>query len=433
MSIYGFEEAFGAQDKTTAAMKAAVKQWVQMYYATDNREGEDPCQRIAYTVVSKLVRMVFGEYQSRAENKDVQLLMRTLEQQKQQLLQVALVEGECFIKPYIQGEGFGFSLIPRQQVLVFGRDSRGVPTDIGTAEKSTLGNLYYTLLERRSVDENGFLTVENQLFRSADAGKLGTKCALGEHPDYARLSPRYTFHLPVGSVGLVRMKTPMLNCVDGSDDGVSVYAAAVELIHNIDRNEYQLSGEFERGQSRIIASRDMLDERMQLQSHLFVGLDEDPERVGLTVFSPALRESSFLARKQEYLRNVESILGLKRGLLSDANMDERTATEIASSQGDYNLTVMDFQRMWEQALRETVALCVVLAQLYGLGSLSEEGVQLDWGNGVLYDEEKTWADYQQMVKDGLLRPEIALGWRFGLPADTEEELLAIREKYMPLV
>ena len=58
-------------------------------------------------------------------------------------------------------------------------------------------------------------------------------------------------------------------------------------------------------------------------------------------------------------------------------------------------------------------------------------MQIDWGNGELYDQDKLWEGYRQMVADGLLKPEIALGWRFGMPADTPEQRAAIREKYMP--
>ena len=36
-----------------------------------------------------------------------------------------------------------------------------------------------------------------------------------------------------------------------------------------------------------------------------------------------------------------------------------------------------------------------------------------------------------MVARGLLKPEIALGWRFGMPAETEADLAAIRARYMP--
>ncbi len=431
MNIYGFQEAFGSKDKTTSAMRNAVKQWYSLYYADGAGSDEDTCQRIAYTIVNKLVRAVFGEYTVTAEDPTVQSLLEVLSAHRQAAVQHALVGGECYLKPWVSEMGFGLSLIPRDQLLIFARDPEGKPTDVGTAEVTTLGNHYYTLLERRYVDPQGYLTMENRLYRSLTADRLGNPCPLTEHPAYSELTEKYTYSQPVGSVGLVRLKTPMLNCVDGSPDGVAVYAAAVELIRNINRNEAQLCGEFARGESRIIASADLLDENKELNHHLFVGLDDDPEHVGLTVFSPALREQSFLARKQEYLRNVESILGLRRGLLSDANMEERTATEISSSQGEYNLTVMDFQGMWEQAVKDAVHLCAVLAQLYQKQRITNEEVSFDWGNGVLYDEEKTWADYKEMVRMGMLKPEVALGWRFGAPAVTEADRQKLRQQYVP--
>lgn len=431
MNIYNYQEAFGAWDKTTRPMRKAIREWFSLYYGAEATAQADPCQRVAYTVVNKLVKTVFAEYASKTKDPRLHQFLTSLEEQKQAAMQLALVGGECYIKPCPGPKGISFTLIPRDNVLIFARDARGEPTDVGTAEQSVWGNHYYTLLERRRMDAEGYLTIENRLYRSLTGQSLGQQVDLATHPDYASLVSEYTFEKPVGSVGLVRMRTPMLNCVDGSLEGVSVYAAAAGLIRSIDRNEAQLNGEFIRGQSRIIASRDLLDADKNLTDDLFVGLDDDPEQVGLTIFSPALREQSYLARKQEYLRNVETVIGLKRGLLSDTNAEERTATEIASSQGEHNLTAMEFQGMWEKTLRDAAGLCAVLAELYCMNAPKDIGVSVDWGNGVLYDEEKRWEDYQKMVEDGLLRPEIALGWRFNLPVDSEEDLKAIREKYMP--
>ena len=234
------------------------------------------------------------------------------------------------------------------------------------------------------------------------------------------------------------LSIPVANCVDGSHDGVSVYAAAVGLIHNINRNEAQLNSEFDNGESRVFVSEDLLkrkkDGRKVIEDHVFVGLDDDPDTVGMTVFSPELRDQSFHARKQEYLRNVESVIGLKRGLLSDVEAQERTAKEITSSEGDYSLTIIDFQEMWADAVKEAVRLCGILGKLYGIQGAHEvqdDEVSIDWGNGILYDEDKVWADYLDLVSRGMMKPEIALGWRFGMPTETEEDLVAIREKYMP--
>ena len=435
MRIYSYEEAFGAVDLTSRPMRRAIGQWFDAYYG-NAEDGADPCQRVAYTVVSKLVRTVLGEYQAVSQDPFCQAVLTKLGEKTRQAMEMSLVGGECYIKPCPEKAGFSFTLIPRDHVLVFGRDAAGNVTDIGTVEQSVRGRCYYTLLERRSVDENGYLSIENKLFRSYNAQNLGQEVPLDSHPEYGNLPAVYRYDTPVGSVGLAQLRTPMLNCVDGSRDGVSLFAPAMGLIRAIDENERQLREEFIRGQSRIIASRDLLTEGANgeklLTDHLFVGLDDDPEQVGITLFSPQLRYEAYLERKQEYLRNVESVIGLKRGMLSDANVEDRTATEIASSAGDYNLTVMDFQRMWEQALRETLALCCRLARLYQVGQPPESPeFSVDWGNGILYDEDKTWQDYQAMVASGLLKPEIALGWRFNMPSQTDEERENIRKRLMP--
>ena len=428
MDIYSCQEAFGASDKTTSAMRDAIDQWYSLYYRDTVENGEDPCQRIAYTVVSKLVRTAFAEYAATAEKEAAQAVLHALDAVREQAVAQALVGGECYLKPWISGEGFAFTVIPRNNLLVFGRDAMGEPTDVGTMERSALGNAYYTLLERRTVDEKGYLTIENRLYRSLNADSLGSPVLLGSHPAYKELADCYTYEAPVGSVGLVRLKTPMLNCVDGSPDGVSVYAAAVGLIRALDQNEHQLTGEFERGQSRVFVSADLLDGKA-LKDNVFIGLDEAPDRVGITLFSPELRSQAYLERKQEYLRNLESLIGIKRGLLCDANLDQRTATEISASQTEHALTVMDFQNMWQSAAEKAVALCSILGELYGV-AVAEGAVRFDWGNGVLYDEEKRWEDYKQLVSMGLIAPEVALGWRFGMPAETPEQRALIRQKYM---
>ena len=432
MEIYDFEGAFGAVDVTTGAMREAIGSWFEAYYDRSDSQTANYCQRVPYTVVEKLVRTVFGEYAAQTTGAFSAQLVKTLDQLKEEAVQLALIGGESYLRPVIEGQQLRFGVIPRDRLLIFKRDQQGKPTDVGSAARTQQGKFYYTLLERRTVDENGFLTVTNALYRSGNEGTLGSRVKLSELPQYSALADTYTFMEPVGSVGLVRLRTPMLNCVDGSNDGVSVFAAAMGLINAIDENEAQLMGEFSRGQSRIVVSRDMLDRDKKLTDHLFVGLDEDPEHVGITVFSPQLRTDAFLTRKQEYLRNVESVVGLKRGMLCDVNELERTATEIASSAGDFNLTVIGFQRMWEGALQEAVRLGCIMGRLYSLGSEEPSAVTVDWGNGVLYDEDAQWQDYLQMVDKGLLKPEVALGWRFGMPTETDADLQAIRKRYMPV-
>ena len=420
-------------------MKDAIRKWNDLYFQNAATPDSDPCQRIPYTIVRKLTKTAFSEYTASSEDGFVSGVLAAADAKKKSAMQKALICGESGLKPIPSDNGFRFSVVSRTNILVFARDGDGNITDIGMTERSVSGRFYYTLLERRTVDAGGYLTITNKLYRSGSEEALGQSVALAELPQYASIADEYTFPKPIGSVGIAWLKTPIDNSVDGSADGVSVYDAAVGLIENINRNEAQINGEFERGKSRIIASADMLEfddagKRKKLSAEVFTAVDEAPEDVGITIFSPALREQSFLARKTEYLRNVENMIGLKRGLLSEVEAAERTATEVTSSEGDYNLTIIEFQQMWEDALREAARLCGILGQMYhvpGAHDVDDDSIIVDWGNGVLFDEEKTWADYKDMVASGLLKPEIALGWKINMPRDTPEQLREIREKYMP--
>ena len=431
--------AFGAKDVTSTAMKNAIKDWFQLYYVQEPTKEEDPCQQIPFTIVRKLTKATFSEYTATSKNDFAKQILYALKDACGEAAQLALIGGTSLLKPVPEKDGFSFSVVRRDNMLIFGRDAKGRLTDVGTWERTVQGKHYYTLLERRTVDAHGYLTIKNTLYRSYTEGDLGSQVRLSELPQYEAFYEVYTFREPVHSVGLIPVCVPVENCVDGSKDAVSVYAPATGLIHNINRNEAQLNGEFERGKSRIVASADMLqkekDGKRVLSDEVFVGLDEDPDTVGITIFSPTLREASFLARKQDYLRSVENIIGLKRGLLSEVEAVERTAKEITSSEGDYSLTITDLQQMWENAVREVLRACSVLGRLYhipGAVDLQEDAVVFNWGNGVLYDEEKTYQELKEQVAAGLLQPERFVGWYHNLPCDTPAQREKIRKDYMPV-
>lgn len=163
-------------------------------------------------------------------------------------------------------------------------------------------------------------------------------------------------------------------------------------------------------------------------------MEESPGNVGITTFSPALRDENYERRRQAYLKAIENLLGIKRGILSDAEATEKTATEITSSAGDYSLSIIDFQRLWYDSLQAALRLADQIGQAYHLCDATPwdpDTLTVTWGNGVLYDADKEWAERKEMVQMGLLRPELALAWKFDLPCESDTDLAAIRQKYMP--
>ena len=446
-SVTGIQTA-GLQDISTPAMKEAVREWFQLFFMreTVKEKNEDPAQRIPYTITNKLTKACFAEYDS-SFTETSPGKMAWLDSQrsriddiKQAVLQWVLVGGEIFLKPAPDGTGrIAYHVVRRDCYNVLARGPLGI-TDVLMSERSWEGSNFYTLLERRSVDGKGYLTIRYHLYVSKDSNTRGNEVRLDSLPQYAHLVPEHTYSIPFGGLGMTYIRMPMVNNVDGSPDGVSVYEGAVQLIHNIYQNEYQLGREFELGRSRIVAGADMLTTPdpnggvMQIKDDVFIGLDGDTS-IGMTIFSPNLRDESFERRKQSYLKACENIIGLKRGILSDVEATERTAKEISSSEGDYSLSIIDLQRMWYDALFETLRITDVWGQVLGLCNSQTMDLKnllsVSWGNGVLYDADKDWTDTLELVQAGMLKPELALAKKYDLPCKTPEDLAAIRERYMP--
>lgn len=450
-SVISTDECFGQPDVTSQEMRDAINAWRDTYLKREGDKASDPCMRMAYVIVHKLQKGVFAEYSSdildkekTAKGKWMDRNLSQLDLIRDSILQWMLIGGECWVKPVPRPGPDGSTifaplLVHRTDAVILAREPDGRVTSIVTAEHTARGSQYYTLLERRTVDANGYLTIENKLYASFDRGTLGVRTALSKLDRYAQLPDLYTYPVPVGGVGMTPLRVPLANCVDGSMDAISIYEPAMGLIRNIDQNEKQLNDEFELARHRLIAPAEMLktgrDGRRTLDDSVFVALKDIHSDLAPTAFTPQLRDEPYERREQKYLRAIENQIGLKRGMLSDAQEVEKTAFEVASTAGDYNLSLLDLQQVWFDGVREYLTLCDTLGKMYRYCDQSAwdvtEQLAITWGNGVLYDPDKEWQQECELVRMGYLRPEIALGHRYDMPCETEEDWKAIREKYMP--
>ncbi len=446
-----FEQEFKQPDITTAEMQKQILLWFQLYFESEGKDRDD-AQRIPYIVVDGIKKAVFGEYELGVDEgtdkgKKMAAVLAGLEKVRNKAYQQALIGGFCFIKPVPKRDGFVFTVINRMNMAVLGRDIEGNINDLGTAQRLTRGKHHYTLLERRRVDENGYLFIENKLFCSGTRGELGRPAALDSLPEFAALPPEAVLEKPMEGLGLIPLKTPMENCVDGSEDAVAVYAAAVRKILTQYKHERRTEDEYELTAPHALVSSDVLppppplEEQndaflrrqagVELPKYIVPVLEGDPESIGIEVYNPTPNQEPLEARANQNMRDIENILGLRRGLLSHVETDDKTAAAVLTTSGRYSLTVKDFQLMWADAVRETVRVCDLLGQMYldWDGSAPPEA-EIGWGNGVLYDEDADYARMKELVALGYLRAEYMLRWMDIKPMD-ETEAAALRACFMP--
>jgi hypothetical protein len=435
-------EGFGEADITSEAMRRAVRLWYGLYYDFDGDGKTDPAQRVPFVIVDGVYKAVFGEYSLSAADGTVlggvgeqvfSAALDSFDKIRAEVFLQACIGGEALIKPLPGHGGFLFGVIGRGNMLVLERGADGGITDLVTGAMTVRGTpaapVYYRLTERRTLGADGLCTVQNKLYKSDNADSPGRPVPLSALPEYAGLQPVFTFPDPLGGLGLIPVRMPGVNCVDGSPDAVSLYAAAAREILKLYAHEARTQDEYDLTAPHLIASADLLRrDREEIPRYITSLLDDDPSAAGLTVWNPKPNQTELEARDDQIKRSIENIVGLRRGFLSKTDTQERTATEILSTSVKMAHLVKDLQRMWDGVVRETLRVCSLLAPMYAIPWAGRE-VAAVWGNGVLYDEEKEFDRLSRLVEQGHLTPEYLID-RMGIKALSPERLAEIRAMFI---
>ena len=227
-AVENIEEALGMTDATSSAMKHAIAEWYAAWYGRAPTKTEDPCQRLPYAIVNKLCKATFGEYDSGLQHTDgakgkyLDRVRNTFDACKTSFMTQAMIGGEAWAKPVPMPDGqLMWQIVGRDSIIILGRDASGIPSDVALCEKSvSADHHFYTLVERRT-SFAGRLTIQYRLYCSDNKSTLGRRVPLASLPQYERLEDEYTFAVPIDGVGMVFLRMPITNCVDGGADGVS--------------------------------------------------------------------------------------------------------------------------------------------------------------------------------------------------------------------
>lgn len=445
-TVHSLSDIFGKPDCTPGEMVAAIQTWYDMYY---NRSGErceqNSSQNIPQVAVDNVVSAVFQEYEARpnvqeeeaiVSSEETDDLINLLDKLLPKALQGVCIGGEGFLKPGIDNGQLYVNFIDRNNYIVLGRDHSGHPNDIVLSEMQMMGGCYYTLYERRA--QNGEDTwIQNKLYKSEDTVSIGT-----EVTDltvwYEELEPEVM--LPdTPNIGLIYIKMPMHNSVGPYDDGCSLYASAVDKIRQVYEHEHRQNKEYMLTEPHMIVSQDVINIddiddvgrpiRHKIPEYLYA-VDAAPTEVGFTLYNPEPHQAQLAERENQLLRHVENQIGLRRGILSQVESEDRTATEVLSSTTRYANLINSLQVVMGQAVENLVELVNLLLASYGETYTIHE-IQVVWGNGVLYDEDKDFQRLLDLTNADYVRPEYVIGWQFGAKTDSVEDLEDIRIKYMP--
>ena len=332
----------------------------------------------------------------------------------------ALGSGGAWLVPYNVGDEVHADIIEQPRFFVI--EQRGtVPIKAQyVAEVRTIGSHDYARFVSCELTDAGKYIMEHKAIRD------GVPVALSEVSEWAEITSPAIFE------NVEQMLVAFVKCpTDTRDDvqelrGVPLTHGQERLILMIQTILNQIPDEYRLKKAFIGVSDLMFNGKGRLPDDgLYKRFPADGE-IGKApfweVFSPEIRHTSYFAGLDYLLGLLEKSIGLNKGVLTDLESADATATAIKRSMFDTFNLVDAMRRQLEIGLEQILYAFDAFAVGGGFipkGSHDWE-LEFDWSYALLEDSQETWTQLTQALGMGVIGREKVAAWLLDI---SEEEAL----------
>lgn len=331
-------------------------------------------------------------------------------------LEYGCAKGGLVFKPYVNNGEISVDYIHADAFFPLQFDNSGRITAAVFVERIVKGTTYYTRLERHELKGKAY-TITNTAYQSQNENTLGNTTPLSSVDKWAELAEEMT----IGNVSqplFGYFKPAFANTVDErSPLGVSVYADAVELIEDANKQYERFMWEFESGERALVANslafKHDKDGKLKLPNKkLYKTLDvEDVDF--FKEWTPTLRGKELADGLSRIFRQIEFNCGLAYGTLSDVQNSDKTAEEIKASKQRSYATVCDNQKALKNALEDLVYAMDLWCTLYNLALMGKYEVSFEFDDSIVADRKAEFTEKQMLVTAGVMSKWEFRMWYFG--------------------
>ena len=357
-----------------------------------------------------------------------------------QNLEIGNAVGGLIFKPYVKDGQLFVDLIKGSCFYPTEFNSSGdVIAGIFTSQL-TKGDNIYTRLEYHKFYENPISSnisyiIKNVAYKSNSNSILGTKINLTTVPEWENIQEETAIQY-VQKPLFSYYKPPTANNIEPeSPIGVSVYARAVNLIKEADRQWGRIVWEYEASEKAVyvdeLATKPSQNQKKsfeinKLKGRLYKTIDTGKEYSDFFKdYSPEIRDEALWRGLNKTLQRIEFNVGLAYGTLSEPNTIDKTATEIKASKQRSYATVSKMQENLQKALENLIYAMDVLTTLYHLAPQGSYEVSFNWDDSLVVDTEKEQTLQMQEVNVGLRSKIKYIMFRYGLTEEQAQEELEL--------
>lgn len=357
---------------------------------------------IEFGICREFADVAVNEMEASVDNETLDSLFKAGIKGLNENLQDGLALGAFIIKPFMGGVEY---VTADRFIPIEFDDEGGLKDCVLIQHKQEDEHRHYFRCERHTLTKQG-LRITNEAYSSTSAASIGPRIDLNTVSGWENYPEEVTYS-GMNKMDFGFYKSPLKNRIDDSGCGVSVYSPAVNLIRKADIQGARLDWEFESGERAIHVDERALNHdkksgkygTAKLNRRLYRGLNIDQNNQELfKEYSPEMRNESFNAGLENYLRRIEFAVGLAYGDLSDVSYVDKTATEVKiAKQRKYN-RVAAIQENLKTCLSGFVDALAFYNALYTSGYT----FSCSFNDSILTDEEAERNQDRQDVSMGVM-------------------------------
>ena len=303
--------------------------------------------------------------------------------------------GGVIIVPYVKGGKIYYNLVPQNRVTIDETDGDLITGATVLAEKKTIGGSLDSKTYMRWTNyqvKNGNITITQQ-FSDEKGNKIPA-------PEFWKNIQEVQVITGVDRVLFGYLKSPVNNRNASDTYGVPITYGCDATINEIKETLKQIVREYDLKKAFVGADATMFNGKNALPLNgLFKKIDSGDDSF-FEVFDPQFRD--YTTRLQELYRRLESETGTSKGILSDVQTANATATEIKRSMYDTFTIVDDMRSNIEKAMEDFFYACNVLANAYNLSPQGEYELAFDWSYSLLEDTQQEFSQMMQAESKGIV-------------------------------
>lgn len=336
----------------------------------------------------------------KGENKRVELLNNTIQsmwKKAKKIVSMGFGYGGVILVPYVKGGKIYYSIVPQNRLTIDEMDGENIAGATVLAEKKVIqGTISKTVYLRwtnyKIEDRNIIIT---QQFSDENGKKIPT-------PEFWKNIQEKQKITNVDRVLFGYIKSPINNRKTNDKYGVPITYGCESTINEIKETMKQLLYEYRAKKTFVGVDYTLFDGKNALpKDGIFKGFDFGNQgEEHFEIFDPEFR--SYTDRIQELYQRLEHEIGTSAGIISKAETQNATATEIRRAMYDTFTIVDDMRTNIEKAMEDFLYSANVLANAYNLSPQGEYQLGFDWDYSLLEDSQEAFSQLTTALSKGIV-------------------------------